>query len=136
MTWTSPFVLVGGFGPIVASNAFLAVHPDIVKAFIAASLKGWYAAIDNNAAALAAMKKVFPDADATLAPGQLDATEVLMCANGAKFVGKAAPDRWENTVKILAAIGSLPADKPATDYYSLAYVPDEKDLRACPIPIG
>ncbi|MGH3641524.1 MAG: ABC transporter substrate-binding protein [Mycobacterium sp.] len=118
---------------IIASDSFLAKNPEAVRAFVSASLKGWSAAIDDNDAALAAMSKVFPDATAELGQGQLDATEVLMCANGAKFIGKASPEQWATTVENLAAIGTLPTDKPATDYYSLDYVPKESELRACPI---
>lgn len=118
---------------IVASDSFLAENPDAVRAFVGASLKGWSAAIDDNDAALAAMSEVFPDASAELGAGQLDATEVLMCANGAKFIGKASPEQWTTTVENLATVGMLPKDKPATDYYSLDYVPNEAELRACPI---
>ena len=35
---------------IIASDAFLAAHPDQAKAFVAASLKGWYAALDDQPA--------------------------------------------------------------------------------------
>jgi NitT/TauT family transport system substrate-binding protein len=118
---------------IIAGTDFLEKNPEVVKAFVAASLKGWYATIDNNAAGLAAMSAVFPDAKKELAPGQLDATQVLMCANGAKFVGKATADQWDNTVKTLSAIGILPSSKPATDYYSHAYLPPDAALRTCPL---
>ena len=118
---------------IVASDAFLAEHPDIAKAFVAASLKGWYATIDDQAAAVAAMKKIFPDANEKLAPGQIDATEFLMCVNRAKFVGKATPDQWADTVKIFSQIGILPADVPATAYYTYDYLPPESELRPCPL---
>jgi NitT/TauT family transport system substrate-binding protein len=118
---------------IVASDAFLAAHPDQAKAFVAASLKGWYAALDDQPAAIAAMKKMFPDANDKLAPGQIDATKFLMCVNRAKFVGKATPEQWSDTVKIFAAIGVLPADVPATNYYTYDYLPPESTLRACPL---
>ncbi len=118
---------------IVATDSFLAAHPDQAKAFVAASLKGWYAVIDDQAAAVAAMKKIFPDANEKLAPGQVDATKILMCVNRAKFVGKATPEQWNDTVKIFAAIGVLPADVPATKYYTYDYLPPESALRPCPL---
>jgi NitT/TauT family transport system substrate-binding protein len=118
---------------IVAAETFLAAHPDQAKAFVAASLKGWYAAIDDQAAAVAALKKLFPDANEKLAPGQIDATKFLMCVNRAKFVGKATPDQWSDTVKIFAQIGILPADVPATAYYTYDYLPPESALRPCPL---
>jgi NitT/TauT family transport system substrate-binding protein len=118
---------------IVASDAFLAAHPDQAKAFVAASLKGWYAALDDQPAAIAAMKKIFPDANDKLAPGQIDATKFLMCVNRAKFVGKATPEQWNDTVKIFAAIGVLPGDAPATKYYTYDYLPPDSALRPCPL---
>jgi NitT/TauT family transport system substrate-binding protein len=118
---------------IIASDAFLEAHPDQARAFVAASLKGWYAALDDQPAAIAAMKKIFPDANDKLAPGQVDATKFLMCVNRAKFVGKATPEQWNDTVKIFAAIGVLPADIPATKYYTYDYLPPESSLRPCPL---
>ncbi len=118
---------------IIASEDFLAAHPDQAKAFVAASLKGWSAAIDDQAAAIAALKKLFPDANEKLAPGQIEATKFLMCVNHAKFVGKAEAQQWSDTVKSLSAIGILPADIPATRYYTYDYLPPESSMRPCPL---
>ncbi len=118
---------------IIASESFLAAHPDIAKKFVAASLKGWYAAVDDPAAAVAAMKAMFPDSNEKTAPAQLEATKYLMCVNRAKFVGKALPVQWEDTVKILSEIKILPSDIPATTYYTYDYLPPESELRSCPL---
>ena len=118
---------------IIASESFLAAHPDIARAFVAASLKGWYAALDNPDEAVAAMHAMFPDASTKLAPAQLAATKYLMCVNRAKFVGKAEPVQWQDTVKILSEIGILPTTTPATAYYTYDYLPPESDLRPCPL---
>jgi NitT/TauT family transport system substrate-binding protein len=118
---------------IIASESFLSAHPDIARAFVAASLKGWYAALDNPADAIAAMKSMFPDASEKLAPAQLGATKYLMCVNRAKFVGKATPEQWSDTVKILSEIGILPTDIPATTYYTYDFLPPESELRSCPL---
>jgi len=118
---------------IIASEEFLAKNPEVAKKFVAASLKGWYAALDNPAEAVAAMKKMFPDANEKLAPAQIDATKFLMCVNHAKFVGKALPQQWDDTVKTFVKIGVLPADVPATKYYTYDYLPADSQLRACPM---
>lgn len=135
---TTNFMFIDSGAPtvstsIIASDEFLAAHPDQAKAFVAASLKGWSAALDDQPAAIAAMKKLFPDANEKLAPGQIDATKVLMCVNRAKFVGKATPEQWTDTVKILSEIGVLPKDIPATAYYTYDYLPPESALRSCPL---
>lgn len=118
---------------IIASDEFLAKNPDVVKKFVAASLKGWYAALDNPGEAVAAMKKMFPDSNEKLAPAQIAATKFLMCVNRAKFVGKATPEQWSDTVKIFSKIGVLPDNVPATAYYTYDYLPAESELRACPM---
>jgi NitT/TauT family transport system substrate-binding protein len=118
---------------IIASEAFLAQNPDIARKFVAASLRGWYAALDNPAEAVAAMKKIFPDANEKLAPAQIEATRLLMCVNHARFVGKALPPQWEDTVNIFVKIGVLPADVPASRYYTYDYLPPEEQLRSCPM---
>ncbi|WP_158253227.1 ABC transporter substrate-binding protein [Cryobacterium sp. N19] len=116
---------------IIASNTFLEENAEVATAFVTASLKGWVDAIEKPQAALDALKALFPEVNMNLAPGQLDATIYLMCANRAEFVGKATPQQWEDTVKILSAIGILPADISATEYYSYDYLPDEAELRSC-----
>jgi hypothetical protein len=58
---------------------------------------------------------------------------VLMCVNHAKFVGRAEPQQWTDTVKSLSDIGILPADIPADRYYTYDYLPAETSLRRCPL---
>lgn len=118
---------------VIASESYLEKNPEQAKAFVAASLKGWYAAVDDPKAAVAAMKEMFPDASEKQAPAQLEATKYLMCVNRAKFVGKATPEQWTDTVSILGKIGMLPAGKEATSYYTYDFLPPESDLRPCPL---
>jgi NitT/TauT family transport system substrate-binding protein len=135
---TTNFLFIDSGAPtvstsIIASDSYLAQKPEVVKAFVAASLKGWYAAIDDPVAAVAALKKHFPDANEKLAPAQIDATKFLMCVNRAKFVGKATPEQWADTVKILSEINILPSGTPATSYYTYDFLPPESQLRKCPL---
>ena len=118
---------------IIASDEFLAKNSDVAKKFVAASLKGWYATLDNPAEAVAAMKKMFPDANEKLAPAQIEATRFLMCVNKAKFVGKAMPEQWADTVRIFNKIGTLPESMQPTRYYTYDYLPPESQLRTCPL---
>jgi NitT/TauT family transport system substrate-binding protein len=118
---------------IIASDEFLAKNPEVARKFVAASLKGWYATLDNPTEAVAAMKKMFPDANEKLAPAQIEATRFLMCVNRAKWVGKAMPEQWADTVKIFNKIGTLPEKVPAASYYTYDYLPPEAQLRSCPL---
>ena len=121
---------------IIASDEFLAKNPDVAKKFVAASLKGWYATLDNPAEAVAAMKKMFPDANEKLAPAQIEATRFLMCVNRAKFVGKATPEQWADTVKIFDKIGVLPETFRRRAYYTYDYLPPESQLRVLPAEVA
>ena len=56
-----------------------------------------------------------------------------MCVNRAKFVGKATPEAWDDTAKIFAKIGTLPANVPATAYYTYDYLPPDLELVRCPL---
>ena len=85
---------------IVGTNSFLAAHPDLAKAFVAASLKGWSAAIDDGAAAVAAVKTMFPDASEKLAPAQLDATRYLCARTGRS--SWASPFRCNGTTRCVS----------------------------------
>jgi len=118
---------------IIASDQFLAANGPMIKCFIQASLKGWDAAIKDPQKAIADLVKTFPyDTKAPLNLGQLNAAIDLMCKNDAKFVGKAEPAAWENTVKIAQQVLKLPATLKATDYYTYDYLPATLPT-ACPI---
>ena len=56
-----------------------------------------------------------------------------MCANRAKFVGKAIPAQWDDTVRIFTQIKILPPGTPATAYCTYDYLPPESELRPCPL---
>src|SRR5437588_3044739 len=64
---------------IFASNDYLKSNPDLVKKFIAASLKGWSFALDNPERAIKDVKKVFPEANEKLAAAELAAITPLFC---------------------------------------------------------
>lgn len=115
---------------IIAQNDYLNANGDVVKKFIKATLQGWTEALQKPDAAIAALKKTFPeDVDEKRSLNELTATTSLLCKNGAKFVGKAEPAAWTNTKKILSEVVGLPADVPETNYYTYEYLPS--DLPKC-----
>lgn len=116
---------------IFASDRFLVDHPDVVKSFLAASLKGWDIALDDPEHALQALKTVFPDANEKAAAGELAAAVELVCVNGAEFVGKAQPAAWVKTQDMLASVGLLDEGVDPEVYYSNAFLPADADLRSC-----
>src|SRR3989454_3728546 len=56
---------------IFASNDYLKSNPDVVKKFVAASLKGWSFALDNPEKAIKDVKTVFPEVNEKLAAAAL-----------------------------------------------------------------
>lgn len=116
---------------IFASNAFLKDNPDLVKKFIAASLKGWSFALDNPDKAVKDLKVVFPEVNEKLAAAELAAITPLFCSGGAKYVGKAEDALWVKSQDLLAEVKLLPAGQDPKSYYSNDYLPPASAMRAC-----
>jgi len=116
---------------IFASNAFLKDNPDLVKKFIAASLKGWSFALDNPAKAIQDVKKVFPETNEKLAAAELAAITPLFCSGGARYIGKAEDALWTKSQELLAEVKLLPAGQDPKSYYTNDYLPPASAMRAC-----
>jgi NitT/TauT family transport system substrate-binding protein len=116
---------------IFANTEYLKSNPEVVKKFIAASLKGWSFALDNPARAVAALKKVFPEVNEKLAASELAAITPLFCSGGAKFIGKAEDAHWDRTQVLLSEVKLLPAGQDPKSYYTNEFLPPTSALRAC-----
>jgi len=116
---------------IFANTEFLKSNPEVVKKFIAASLKGWSFALDNPARAVQALKKVFPEVNEKLATSELAAITPLFCSGGAKFIGKAEDAHWDRTQVLLSEVKLLPAGQDPKSYYTNDFLPPASAMRAC-----
>jgi len=116
---------------IFASNAYLKENPDVVKKFIAASLKGWSFALDNPEKAVKDLKSVFPEMNEKLAAAELAAITPLFCSGGAKYVGKAEDALWTRSQDLLSQVKLLPAGQDPKSYYTNDYLPPASAMRAC-----
>lgn len=111
---------------IVVSDSLLASDPATVKAFVAASLKGWDAARKDPAAAGKAVADQFPQAGKVgTFVTQLNVDIPLMCAPSAKTLGTVPAANWSTTYDLLAKYQALPTDKPIEGYYSTEYLPTD-----------
>jgi len=108
---------------IFASSSYLKDNPDVVKKFIAASLKGWSFALDNPAKAIKDVKTVFPEVNEKLAAAELAAITPLFCSGGAKYIGKAEDALWAKSQELLAEVKLLPAGQDPKVYYTNDYLP-------------
>ena len=116
---------------IFASDDYLKTNGDVVKKFIAASLKGWSFALDHPEQAVKDLKKVFPELNEKLATAELGAITPLFCSGGAKYIGKAEDALWAKSQDLLAEVKLLPAGQDPKSYYSDAYLPPASQMRAC-----
>jgi len=116
---------------IFASDSFIKDNPDVLRKFIAASLKGWSFAIDNPEKAVKDVKTVFPDANESLTAKELAAITPLFCSGGAQYIGKAEDAHWARTQDLLAEVKLLPAGQDPKSYYTNAFLPQPSEMRAC-----
>jgi NitT/TauT family transport system substrate-binding protein len=136
--FTAPFATNGV--PTVSTSIFAdkdwaAQNADTVKAFVKASLQGWKFASTSPDQAIADLNKLWgAKADRSSAQGlQAILKGNLLCAGGAKFVGRAEPAQWTQTQDLLSQVGLLPKGIDPTTYYTYDYLPADSDLQACPI---
>lgn len=116
---------------IFVANDYLKSNPDVVRKFIAASLKGWVFAIDNPEKAIKDLKQVFPEVNEKLAAAELAAIRPLFCSGGAKYIGKAEDALWSKSQDLLAEVKLLPAGQDPKTYYTNDYLPPASAMRAC-----
>jgi NitT/TauT family transport system substrate-binding protein len=116
---------------IFASDDYLKSHADVVKKFVAASLKGWSFALDHPAQSVKDVKKVFPETNEKLTTAELAAITPLFCSGGAKYVGKAEDALWQKSQDLLAEVKLLPAGTDPKKYYTNDYLPPASQMRAC-----
>jgi NitT/TauT family transport system substrate-binding protein len=121
---------------IFANKDWAAKNANAVKAFVAGSLKGWQFASTNPTASAEDLKKHWGAANidkASLQELQATLDANLLCAGGAKFVGRAEPAQWTKTQDLLSSVGLLPKGVSPTTYYTYDYLPPQSALQACPI---
>src|SRR5437016_4708337 len=116
---------------IFASDSYLKENPEVVKKFIAASLKGWSFALDNPQKAIKDVKTVFPETNEKLATAELAAITPLFCSGGAKYIGKAEDALWAKSQDLLSEVKLLPVGQDPKTYYTNAYLPPSSQMRAC-----
>jgi len=116
---------------IFASDSYIKENPDVVRKFIAASLKGWSFALDNPEKAVKDLKTVFPEVNEKLAASELAAITPLFCSGGAKYIGRAEDALWVKTQDLLSEVKLLPAGQDPRSYYSNDYLPPPSAMRAC-----
>ncbi len=115
---------------VVANDNLIQSDPDLVRNFVAASLRGWDAARQHPDEAAQAVVEQFVSGDKNQILQQLQVDLQFMCAPGADKVGMPPDKNWPLTFDLLTKYGLLPADKPVTEYYTNQFIP--QDAPVCP----
>lgn len=110
---------------IIASDSMIQNAPDVIRAFLAASAKGWAAAVADPQAAAAAAVKEFPQANAGRLVAEFKATLPLLwtpATQGHPYGWMAEAD-WKQQVSVLQSAHLIQAAKSLSDYYTNEFVP-------------
>lgn len=115
---------------IVATEDTVKTKPDLVKRFMAATVKAYKEAAANPDAAVASMADIVggtmnEDAGKAQARAVLDVTLGILYskANAEKRLGYNVPSDWEDMVGLMKTYNDLQTDKPASAFYTNDFVP-------------
>jgi NitT/TauT family transport system substrate-binding protein len=115
---------------IVAHTDTVKNNPDLVKRFMAATVKSYQAALADPDKAVAAMADIVggtmnEDAGKAQARAVLDVTLGILYsnANTEKRLGYNVPGDWESMLELMKTYNDLKTDKPASAFYTNDFVP-------------
>jgi NitT/TauT family transport system substrate-binding protein len=107
---------------IVASDATIASKPDIVRRFVAATIRGMKDAFADPAAAGAIIQRIVPQVDATVAKNEIEAVAELAQSPG-QPLGEIEPARIESALDMVKGAFQLKTPVAAADVYEPGFVP-------------
>ncbi|MFC3050999.1 ABC transporter substrate-binding protein [Kordiimonas pumila] len=114
----------GYSGMVMVRNVYLEKHPDVIKAFVAASIKGWQDFIWGDASAGSALiLKDNPEMTQELINYAIDAMKKNTMLGNKHSVGSMTHERWLSFVEEMASLGLIESNFKATSAYSLEYLP-------------
>jgi NitT/TauT family transport system substrate-binding protein len=110
---------------ILAHADTIKERPDLVRKVVAASLRGWADALKDPEAAVKALVKMAPLADADVVRRQLavDLALLFSPANTQKRLGYGPPEDWQATLDLLKQYRGLETGLPATAFYTNEFLP-------------
>ena len=110
---------------ILAHQDTIKERPDLVRKVVAASLKGFEDALREPEAAVQALMKLAPLADAEVVRRQLaiDLSLLFSAANTQKRLGWGPPADWEATLEVLKKYRGVETNLPATAFYTNEFLP-------------
>ncbi len=109
---------------IIANSKQAETNQDLVKRFVAASIKSIEAAKADPDAAVAAAVKVKPTGDAKLLKDQLDVSLTLLAspADPSARLGEMSPADWQQTLDLMKEYQDIKTDMPADAFFTNAFI--------------
>ena len=107
---------------IIATDTTIATRPDIVRRFVAATIRGMQDAFADPEEAGRIMNKYHPTVDAVVAKGETEAVAELAQVKG-EALGMIDPARIEETIGAVTSVFKLKTPVNATDVYAPGFVP-------------
>ena len=110
---------------ILAHQDTIKERPDLVRKVVAASIKGFEDALKDPEAAVQALMKLAPLADAEVVRRQLAIDLGLLFSQGnpQRRIGYGPPEDWQATLDTLKKYRGLETSLPATAFYSNEFLP-------------
>lgn len=110
---------------LVARQETLEKQPDLVKRFIAASVRSWQYALDHQDEAIAAELEAVPQAKKDVLTNQLALSLPLLHSANTQGqpIGKMADQDWAATIDLLKKYGTLKTDLPTSAFYTNDFLP-------------
>jgi NitT/TauT family transport system substrate-binding protein len=115
---------------IVANAKTVSEKPDLVKRFVAATIKSYKAAEADPQAAIAAMADIVGGTMAqdqakeqALAVLKVTLGVLYSAGNSGKRLGFNVPSDWDDMLKLMKTYNDVKTDKPATAFYTNDFVP-------------
>src|SRR5271166_1580982 len=106
---------------IIATDATVATKPDIVRRFVAATIRGMKDAFANPQEAGRIMNKYHPTVDVAVAKGETEAVAELAQVKG-EPLGMIEPARVEETINAVTSVFKLKTPVTVNDIYALGFV--------------
>ena len=107
---------------IIATDTTIATRPDIVRRFVAATIRGMQDAFADPEEAGRIMNKYHPTVDAVVAKGETEAVAELAQVKG-EALGMIDPARIDETIGAVTSVFKLKTPVKATDVYAPGFVP-------------
>jgi NitT/TauT family transport system substrate-binding protein len=106
---------------IIATDTTIATKPDIVRRFVAATIRGMHDAFANPEEAGHIINKYHPTIDVAVAKGETEAVAELAQVKG-RELGLVDPARVEETIAVVNGVFKLKAPVAVSDVYAPGFV--------------